>query len=229
MTIREITSAIEIQLQQLGDDSKIPFNVISFWVTTIINKYLQAKANINDSGSYLSIFPDVLVKTATASTTPNIVVGRKYIELPAQILDLDNDTGIDYITFHGTLDSQSPTFSSITFTRTTPRKARRLYMSTYENPSTTKNKAFYLVGDIVYLLGIENINIQYVEVGLKTIFSLTGLYDTATGKYINADSIDKDLPVNEFSDEIIKEVITLARFGLAIPEERDNDGSGENN
>jgi len=215
MTVRQLTSAVEMHLQQLGDDSKFTFAQLAFYVQAFANKYLYLKQSTQDSGSYLSVYPEVPVNTQTASSlVTNIVVGRKYFELPASILDIDGDTGIDYIAYYYTTDDHSPSFANLTFTRTTPSKAKRLYQSVYEKPSSS-NPYFYRIGKYVYLLGVEDFPLFNVEVGLKLSF------DPFDG------DLDANLPIDEYAGDILKEVISLGRFGLMIPEERVNDGSGE--
>ena len=56
-------------------------------------------------------------------------------------------------------------FWPVKFTRTSPTKMQRLYFRDEETPSPD-NPYFYRLNDRIYLLGVEQINITEVEVGL---------------------------------------------------------------
>lgn len=87
-------------------------------------------------------------------------------------------------------------------------------MSTYETP-TPDNPYFYRVGENVYLLGIENITVNYLEAGLITAFD-----PFYTG------SLDDELDLGEEGfDYVIKNVLDLGRFMLLMPEDRLNDAN----
>jgi hypothetical protein len=234
ITLRQLASAAEIHLEQTGDDSKIPFSQLVFYANLLVNKYLSVKtttyAESGGTGSNYSIYPDVPVVTPTSNITPDIVTGRKYFEIPVAILDLDGDNGIDYVTYHHSIDSSRPVFTSIQFFRTTPTKALRISQSTYEKPSSD-NAYWYRVGSRVFLLGVEEIYINKVEVGLKTSFNVfsgvNGGNSSSIDYCTSEQTLDTPIDIDEYGDVIIKELVSLGRFGLLIPEERVNDGSGQ--
>lgn len=212
-TLRQLAGSIEIQLKQVLDDSEINFPQIVFWCSFFINKYRYQKLQIIDSGSFLSIFTSVPVSVFTSSQNPNQVQERKYFVLPSAIYDLDGDAGIAYITYSQFDDVCLPSWTGITFSRTTPAKAQRLYMNDFEKPKTD-NPYFYRVGDYVYLLGLECVNITSLEVGLLCPFN-------------PLDDCDLDMEINEAEmlDYITKGVLDLGRFALLIPSNTTNLGT----
>jgi len=183
-TLRQIAGAVQIQLKQLGDDKQIPFLLMVQWCGFFINKYRYEKGSqreyINqgvsgqrksaDSGNYLAIYSDVPVVVPTVSVSPNIVKGRKYIVLPETIYDYLRDEGIDYISYADFDVACQPSFAGVRFTRTTPTKAKRIYMSDYEEPKPS-NPYFFRTGNYIPLLGIEQVNVNTLEVGLITTFN----------------------------------------------------------
>jgi len=225
-TLRHIADAAQVQLKQLGDDKQIPFPLIAQWCGFFINKYRYEKGGINDTknqsvvkkasdtGNYLAIYSTVTINTASSSTNPDIVSGRKYITLPATIYDYHKDSGVDYISYSDFSVSCQPSFAGVTFTRTTPSKAKRLYFSEDETPKPD-NPYFYRVGDYLYLLGLENISVASLEVGLRTAFD-----PFATG------SLDAELDMGEEGfDYVVKQVLTLGRFMLQTPSDVINDAT----
>lgn len=248
ITLRQLASAAEIALQQTGDDAKINFSQLVFYANMLVNKYMYVKYKNTSSssstsklgvpswldmgGGSLSVFPDVEVHIPTSNTTPNIVTGRKYVIIPAVILDIDGDRGIDYVTYHYKANGNVPVFTRITFSRTTPRLATRLSKSVYEAPSPIR-PYWYRLKDYIVLLGVEDINIKYVEIGLRLSFNAFGGVNGAMGSVMDYcssdDTLDYPLDVDEYGDQIMKELLTIARYGLSIPEDKTNDGSGDYN
>ncbi len=101
-------------------------------------------------------------------------------------------------------------------------KLHRLYRDEYEKP-TPSNPYFYRIGhkddnvqvSRIYLVGVECINITDVEIGIKCTLDPNQVCD-----------LDDSIPLpNELIDELMKEVLSLGRFVMMIPEERENEGS----
>jgi hypothetical protein len=161
-----------------------------------------------DSGAYVSPF------NLTVYVEP--INGRNYFTLPASIYDFDKDDGIDYITYAPGIDLSLPLFTGVTFTRTTPSKAARLYFREEEQPSPS-NPYFYRLSDRIYLLGIEQINITSIEAGLKLCFDPV---DTAM-------DIDDEF---QFPSDLLpllkRQILDLGRFVLNVPRDMINDGAG---
>jgi hypothetical protein len=141
-----------------------------------------------------------------------IPTGRKYIELPASILDFDKDRGVDFISYDYTVETNP--FTHVVFTRTTMSEARRLYWTDEETP-TPDNPYWYRANNPkIFLLGIECINVKFVEAGL--IMSLSNM----------PCSLDEEIPFpSELISVLQRQVLDLGRFILQIPTDRTNDGS----
>jgi len=89
-TLRQLVSSVDVQLQQLSPDSKIPSIQLYMWGMWLVNKYKSYQAKTVETGSYLTVFPAVAV-TATATAAVDIVQAEKYSVLPQSILDLEGD------------------------------------------------------------------------------------------------------------------------------------------
>jgi len=217
-TIRILAGDLHKSLKQTFDDADISFSQVVHWAQFFVNKYVQRSIQSIDSGLYLSIFPDVPVQEFVANVQPNEVKGRKYILLPDSIHDLDDDGGIKYISYSDKEGACAPGFTGKRFTRTTPTKARRLYMNVYEVPSP-QNPYFYRVRNNTYLLGIEEINVKYVEVGLYTTFDPFSACD-----------LDAELWMDEAQIAyVFKSVVDIGRFIMLIPSDTLNEGSNTEN
>jgi hypothetical protein len=212
-TMRQLAGSLQIGFKKIDDDADIKFNQIVFWATFFVNKYKTVKANQVDSGLYLSIFPEVAVGTF-ATHAVNEVMGRKYLQLPATILDLDGDKGVDYISYQDKEGACGPSMAYVKFSRTTPSTMKRIFMSDYEKPSPS-NPYFYRVANYIYLLGIDCISVPYVEMGLLTTFDP-----------FSDCLLDADLGVGEdVIADIYKNVLELGRFVMNVPSASLNDGT----
>ncbi len=214
-TTRQLVSSVDIQLGQLSDDSKIYKNQLYLWATWLVNKYRSFKFQTTDSGAYISILPSVAVIKAPSTVSPDIITGEKYSALPQVILDLEGDRGVDYITYSRNDYPDNVDLGVIgTFTRIGAKQARRLYYSEYETPAAS-NPYWYRHGNYIGYLGIKDINISTVEMGLITAFD----------PFVSHD-IDDNLDIlSEYADEIFKDMIEMGRFALLIPGDRINDGT----
>lgn len=214
-TLRELASNIHLQLKQLNDDSDIRFSQVVFWVSFFINKYRFTKIPTTDSGRYLSIFDNVPVSMFLTSNPPHEVAGRKFFTLPENIYDFKDDRSIQYITYSQFDDECFPNFTGVTFSRTTPSKSRRLFYSPYEIP-TPKNPYWYRVGNNIYLLGLECININSVEIGIITAFNPFNC------------NLDEEIGDVEIYDYITRNCLDLGRFTMLVPNDQINDANSTN-
>jgi hypothetical protein len=219
MTYRFLTYDILTTLKKLGDDKDISLQQVLYWIQVVVNKHRFIEAQTKPSGSFTSTFSPVTVSKDTSFED-----NRKYIDLPAQIMDLKNEAGVNYITYN--IDTGcccgGSNFTQVFFQPTTVNRAFRLYMDEYEKP-TPDNPYFYRIGqevnnvkvDRLYLLGVECINLSDVEVSLQTSLDPAAVCD-----------LDEQVPIgDEFIHQVILEVLQLGRFALLIPEERINEGS----
>lgn len=212
-TYRFVSYDISETLKQNYDDAEVNLIQIIYWIQVVANRLRAARIPITEGGMYLSVFDSVPVKMDTAHTPV-----RKYIELPEDIYDFPFEMAVNYITY--CINSgdccQGPAFAQANFTPTTPLKSRRLYFGPYEKPSPS-NVYFYRVGDKIYFLGIECIEVKCLEAGLYTALDPTQVCD-----------LDEEIPVSADQIEIIKfQVMKIARFATLIPKDLVNDGTGQ--
>lgn len=215
--LRYVVDDISKDLKQVSDDKKIEKSQVAYWVLMVGNRLKSQHIQKRDSGQFLHTYVNVPVEKVAASSNPNTVQGRKRITLPTPVFDFDGDRGIDYIAYWIEDEADCdipPEFANLTFTRTTPKTAARLYMDEWETPSPG-NPYFYRTGQSsVYLLGLEKVNVLAVEIGIYSTF------DPLT-------TIDLDAPF-DFPEELLnvlkRQVLDLGRFVLQVPEERRNDG-----
>lgn len=218
MTFRNLIGSLQVALKKTFDDSDISLSQIAIWAQIFINKYRTARIQSEDTGRYTTIFPNVPVYIPTTSTT-NYIAGRKYIILPANILDLPDDDGIVYISYNQFSGYCPPPFTSTEFTRTTIKKSGSLYNDVYQEPKPD-NPYFYLISNnIAYLLGIECITVQSLEVGLVTSF------DPFTDCVM-----DENMDLDEaLTADVYRNVLELGRFVMLVPESTINKGTDTTN
>lgn len=212
--LRHVIDDIAVTLKQTFDDKIIQRSQIAYWVLLVGNTLKAQHIDKRESGAFLSTFTNIPVLSSNTSVDRNLVKDRKYFILPATIYDFDNDQAIEYICYVSNGGPHCPPpFAKQTFNRTSPKVAHRLYMTGYEKPSPA-NPYFYRIGQYIYCLGIENVDVKYLEIGLNTAF------DPLT-------QIDIDQPF-DFPDELMtilrKNVIDLAKYSYVFPQERVNDG-----
>lgn len=213
-SLRIIVDDLAKDFNQIFDDKQVQKAQIAYWVVMIGNRLLSQHIAKRDSGAYLSVYPDVPVEVAESNKERNLVKNRKYIKLPSVIFDYNRDGGIEFISYY--LDEEikgcPAPFVNQTFNRTTQSEVQRIYFSKYEKPSP-ENPYFYRVGEYIYLLGIECVDVKAVEIGIYS-----------TLKPITEVDIDDSF---EFPEELLiqlkRQVLDLGRFVLMMPKERTND------
>ena len=154
-------------LKQNFRQGELTLNHVAYWVSIYADRLLILHDKKIDSGLSLKVFNSVPVLT-------DPVTHRKYIIIPTGVYDLDHDGGIVYISYTYQIDTNA--FTQVTFGWTTPESSKRLYWTDEEKP-TPDNPYFYRVGNDLFLLGIECIDVTAVEVGLKATFSVCNLDD----------------------------------------------------
>jgi hypothetical protein len=206
-TIRYVVFNLLNSLRQVYTDAALtPFKVF-FWVITLADQLRYQHIVKSDTGAFTYKFEvDVEVDPVT---------GRNFFTLPTGIYDMENDGGITYITYPATFDMSLPLFVSTTFTRTAPEKAARLYFRSEEVP-TPQNPYFYRMNEKIFLLGVEEINLRSIEVGLKTSLGPADL------------TIDIDTPLDlpaHLLPILERRVLDLGRFVMMVPADKINDGT----
>jgi hypothetical protein len=218
MTYRYVVYDLQKSFNAAFDDANFTRNQILYWVQVIANRLRVQHNAITNSDLFTSTFSSVAVQTDDK--------GRKYIDLPVQIMDLPNNSGIVYITYNvETCKCSGPTFAQVWFQGTGLGAVQHLYLDEYTKPSV-KNPYFYRVGDKVdgvsvnriYLLGLECIEVEDVEIALKASLD--------PKKVCN---LDDNIPLpDELVQELMMQVLQLGRFVMLMPSENVNDGQDGN-
>lgn len=217
MTYRYVVYDLQKSFNATFDDADFTFNQILYWVMVVANRLRVQQTLSTNSDLFTSTFDDVPVLTDTK--------GRKYIDLPVQVMDLPNNAGIIYITYNEeTCNCNGPQFAQVWFQGVNVGSVQHLYLDAYTTPST-QNPYFYRVGhkvdgssvNRIYLLGIECIPVKSVEIAIK------GMLDPKL-----LCSIDDDIPLpDEMIQELIMQVLQLGRFIMLMPKEVTNEGEDE--
>jgi hypothetical protein len=217
MTYRYVVYDIEKSLKKTFDDADITLTQILYWVMVVANKIrLQHEVNVK-SDFFTSTFCPVPIEEDEK--------GRKYIDLPTQIMDLPNNAGVVYMSYNiDTNCCSGPAFAQTFFQGVNVGEVQHIYLDEYTKPSP-KNPYFYRVGDRangvdvsrLYLLGLECVDVLDLEIAIKSTLNPKDLC-----------SLDDELPVPDgLIQDLITEVLQLGRFVMMIPEERENTGEDE--
>lgn len=212
-TYGEIASDIELDLKQVLDDVEVPRAQLYWWMTLVgnnlkarhISKGHKVGADRRRSGAWLNTF--------VLDIQTNTTNGRRYITLPRDIYDFDNDQGIDHLTYYTEYSeddtTQTKQLHAVQFYRTSQRDLRTIQNSAYQRPSP-KNPYYYRDGQSVYLTGIEESpDITKVEVGLYLV--LPPILEVTD---------DTLFPFPEELVHILKRhILDLGRWNLLMPEE----------
>ena len=220
-TYRYAANSVLEVIKQTSDDA-YSIDIIAFWCSVVASRlqqqHLKKQEHDRINGTFLSVFDNVPVTVSPISTAPDIVAGRKWIELPETLVELPNDGGIDFISY--TFDTgccKEPSWVVATFQRTKPSIAHRLSMNPYEKPSP-ENPYFYVVGNKVYFLGTECVTMHDVEIGIYS----THIPNTPC-------NLDERIQLPDHLIEVmLAQVTNMGRFLLAYPKDRVNDGDGGN-
>lgn len=213
-TYRYVVYDLEKSLNSSFDDADFTFNQILYWVTVVANRLRVQQNDLTNSDLFTSTFTNIQVHTDE--------MGRKYIDLPVQVMNLPNNAGIVYITFnYETCKCEGPMFAQRFFQGVHLGEVQHLYLDDYTKPSI-KNPYFYRVGhkinDVnvnrIYLLGVECIDLVDIEIAVKASIDPT-----------NICSLDDDIPLpDERIQELINEVLKLGKYIMLMPTEIVNDG-----
>jgi hypothetical protein len=214
MTYRYLVYDLSKNFSQAFDDADFTLNQIMYWVMVVSNRLRTQH--------YLSTKSDLFVSTFSSVTVHTDAKGRKYIDLPSQVMDLPNNLGIVYITYNvDTCKCEGPNFAQVWFSPTNIGSVQHLYLDEYTKPSV-KVPYFYRVGQSVdgvsvnriYLLGVECIKIEDVEIAIRS---------TLDPKTICNLDEEVNLP-DELIQELMMQVLQLGRFVMLMPTENINDG-----
>lgn len=226
MTYEDLIYDIEKSLKQNYDDSDINRYAILYWIL-VYSKPLKRKQFESDiakgnqlDDKFLNIFDKIQVYSSTQPANPNNLQGLKYIFLPESVMSLTNNRGVSYFSYSGyDPDCGGPEFAMATFTRTEPREVRRLYMRKSETERPGPKNVYYFRNsdDIVYFLGLEQVNVKLLQCGLYV--------DTNFDK-ITSIKENIDLP-SDLIASLRNQLLGMGRFIMMLPADYRNDGSSD--
>ena len=217
-TYRYVVYDLQKNLSSTFDDADFTFNQILYWVTMVANRLRAEQQMVEGSDLFTSTFNSVPIQVDEK--------GRKYIDLPVQIMDLPNNAGIVYITYNSdTCKCDGPMFAQVFFESTSVAGVQHLYLDEYTTP-TSKRPYFYRIGhkidgvnvNRIYLLGLECIDVLDLEIAIKASIDPE-----------NICSLDEIIPLpDERIQELTNEVLKLGKFIMMMPNEMVNDGDDSN-
>ena len=221
-TYREVAYSVLESYKKVHDDSTVQLSQIIFYIQIIINRLRQENKDDIGISRYLTRFCSIPVYTDKDCKN------QKYIDLPTDIMDMDNEKGVQYITYNHETGSccTGSNFQQVQFQPTTPAESWRLTMDEYEAPSP-KQPYFYRVTGIngcdnvdrLYFLGLDCIDITDVEIGVVCSQSASKVCD-----------LDTEIPLPDWLvEDLLTRVMNLGRFILIPPQERLNEGSDTTN
>lgn len=214
MTYRYVIYDLDKSFNAAFDDADFTLNQIMYWVMVVANRMRLQQTIATNTDLFTSTFNNVPVLTDTK--------GRKYIDLPTQIMDLPNNSGVIYITYNEeTCHCEGPSFAQVWFQGVNLGSVQHLYLDEYTKPSA-KNPYFYRIGDHIdgvkvnriYLLGLECVDVIDLEIAIKA---------TLDPKQVC--SLDDEIPLpDEMIQDLMMQVLQLGRFVMLMPKENINDG-----
>lgn len=210
LTYRYAVGDMKVSLKMLTKDAEVSTEAITFWIRTCENLIRQRHLKVSETGSFLSEYYGVNALPVLTDTV------KKWIALPTGIYDLDNEKAINYISYNNT---GVPFSKQVRFTRTKVDRVDQLHWNAFEKPSPS-NPYFYRVGNNIFLLGIENVSVSTVDVGL---------YGALDPRPIML-NYDSPLQINDEEYPTLKEmVLNLGRFVMVVPSNRTEPGADERN
>lgn len=210
-----IVDEIRTTIKQTFDDKVVSRAQVAYWVIIVGNQLLGKHISKRDSGAFLNVYTVPLI-TATETQLPNIIKGRKYIELPAAIFDFDKDNGVEYMAYYNPDKNCKPDYSIKTINRMTPSTIQWTRLNKYTTPNADSSY-FWRAGNIFPIVGLEAVPVKEIEVGIyQTISPL--------------EKIDINAPFpfpQELIDTLKRQVTDLARYSFLFKGDKNNDGSDE--
>lgn len=217
-TWRYVAYDLQKSLKKTFDDADLAFPQIVYWVMVVANKLR--------SQHYLQTNTDLFTSTYSVVPIHKDNKGRKYIDLPTQMIDLPFQKGIKYIAYNIDQDTEENgySFAQVFFQPTFTGQVQHLYLDEYTKPNSS-NPYFYRIGqdvdgvsvDRLYLLGVETLPITDVEVAMLSTLNPNHL-----------PNLDDEIPLpDELILDLMTQILNLGRMILMIPDERKNDGSDE--
>jgi len=217
MTYRYVVYDLQKNFNATFDDADFTFNQVLYWVMVVANRLRIQQVLATGSDLFTSTFDSITVQIDAK--------GRKYIDLPTQVMDLPNNGGVIYITYNeDTCSCEGPAFAQVWFQPVNIGSVQNLYGDEYTKPSS-RNPYFYRVGHEVngtgvnrlYLLGIECAPVKDVEIAVRSSLDPKKLCN-----------IDEEIPIpDEMIQDLMMQVLQLGKFIMLMPKENSNEGEDE--
>jgi hypothetical protein len=204
-------------LKKVFADSDIKLLDILFWVKMAVNSVVaKTLTGKPPTGSYLATFTNVPV-IYNNKDNGSLLFRKKYLSLPANIFDLPLDNAIDWMNF------RNPSFipncgckEHFTFQRSTLVQIKLMYDTAFEKPGIEDNFYFVRVNDLLYLFGIEDVQVKAVDMAIRTSVS----------PYISSMTLDDEVMLNDEQVlDVISKVVSIGRYVMMVPKERVEDGT----
>lgn len=213
-TYAHLVGSLTETLKQAFANYELSELQILYWVVAGVNSVKQAEMESGKlTGSYLQTFTQVPV-SINYSEGNNIFAKRKYIHLPANILDLTDDRAVEWMCYYSLQVKPLKTTKGnpIWFERETLTHVMEAYHLPFGKP-TQKEPNFVRVNDKLYLFGVEDTPIP-------------GGLDMALYTSINPSALDVEPDDEVFlNDEQIGKVFSyvtgIGRFMLSVPAPND--------
>lgn len=223
VTYLDLALDLEKSLHQNTDDKEINRYALFFWIFTYAKALKRQRfekdismGNKFDDG-FLNIFNKIPVYSSPTPTNQTPLQGLKYIIMPESVMSLSNNKGINYIAYSGyDPDCSGTEFTMATFTRTQPNEARRLYMRTSETEKPSpKNVYYFRTGDEIYFVGIEQVNVSFLEAGIYS-----------DGNFADIKSVNEKINLpSDMIGALRNQLLGMGRFILMLPADVANDGT----
>lgn len=213
VTYRFIVKSLSGTLKQVFANYEISDLQILWWVIAGVNSVKQTEAQAGKlTGSYLQSFTQVPV-TINYNEGSNIFAKRKYIELPTNIMDLNNDRAIEWICYYKLIVKPLKTTKGtpIWFERDTLTHVIESYNLPFGKP-TQESPKFVRVDGRLYLFGIEDATLSTVDMAL---------YTSIKPSVLTVDWDDEILLDDEQIGKVLSYVTGIGRFMLSIPQPAD--------
>lgn len=210
-TYRYYVYAIKEEIKKIQDDSDVSNDKIMFFISiaaNFINGRHLGKAG-NKSGRFLVAFKNVLLKKNAGS--------RMSLEMPATLIDMENDSAIDTITYcyrdyEPDCGEDEPIYINF---QVMPFSATAITHGNARRKPSPKNPICSLVGKDLIVQGLECYGEVYLDMFLYTAIDPTELCD-----------LDAEVLVVPTHEQVlITQVMQLFRFGLLVPSDKVNDGT----
>lgn len=211
-TYAHIVGSLATTLKVVFANAELSDLQILYWVVAGVNSVKQAELESGkSSGSYLQTFTEVPV-TINYTEKDNVFAKRKFIELPANILDLTNDRAIEWICYYTTevkvLTTSKP--PPRWFERDSLTHVIESYRLPFAKPTQHQPK-YVRVNNLLYLFGIEDAVCRTVDMALYTSIEPSVLTVTMDDEvFLNDEQIGK----------VLSYVTGLGRFMFSIPEQK---------